>query len=846
MPPKEMDHAWVLSHRLILPLRKSIGPCPWSIRHLVLVGNFSREWGERQQQAFLELLGTFQKAPLLRHYDPKLPIRLEADASDAALGGVLSQLQKDTGKWHPIAFFSKQFKGAEVHYATPDKELMAIVECFKHWRHYLDGSQHIIEVWSDHQNLQGFMKQPKINGRQARWLVYLTPYDFIIKHRPGLLNPADGPSRRPDYKAQVEPSLVQKDILASKLVESDPNLSETARLNSMKLYNTVIAQEELSVTQKDLCNTVKCQLCEAVGPEFINLPEAELCETARATQRVNARSPLVDSKGQWALSTVKEAVGLYLRTPIATVQVLCALPRAEDSEAGHLLELVRLQAVTRKEAKEATKGESPLVDETAEGLLDLILQSQGTDPLCIRLQKELSTSSGREGYSIGQKGLLYYKERVVVPSQKSLIQELLYLYHDDQFAGHWGIDKTKELLERKFYWPSLATDVQEYVLSCQTCQNIAIPRHKPYGKLQPLPIPERPWKEVSLDFITQLPPSYIGTKEYDAILVVVDRYTKMAKFIPTTTDISAPEFAALFHENIELQYGSPRGIVSDRDTKITSKFWAEVCIHSLIKRRMSTAFHPQTDGQTEILNRILENYLRAYTSLEQMNWAKLLRSAEFTYNNSRSSTTKTTPFMALYGYHPELRFDIEDAATKEGEIPAAHDRVRRLQELRNRLREELLKSQERQAKYYNQKHLPKLFKRRDWVKLSTRNLRLKDKKLQPRWVGPFRVLQRIGSQAYKLALPEKYARLHDVFPIQFLEEFKPREDQPPMPLPDLEDEEEWEIEEVKDKATIKGTTHYLVKWEGWPTEYNQWIPDDDMDNAQEAIRRFERKKKKKE
>ena len=218
----------------------------------------------------------------------------------------------------------------------------------------------------------------------------------------------------------------------------------------------------------------------------------------------------------------------------------------------------------------------------------------------------------------------------------------------------------------------------------------------------------------------------------------------MAKFIPTTTDIAAPEFAALFHENIELQYGSPRGVVSDRDTRITSKFWAEVCVHSLIKRRMSTAFHPQTDGQTEILNRILENYLRAYTSLEQMNWAKLLRSAEFAYNNSRSSTTQTTPFMALYGYNPELRFDVEDAATK-GETPAARDRILRLQELRNRLREELLKSQERQAKYYNQRHQPKLFKRGKLVKLSTRNLRLKDKKLQPRWIGPLRVLERIGS-----------------------------------------------------------------------------------------------------
>ena len=394
----------------------------------------------------MELLGTFQKAPLLRHYDPELPIRLEADASDVALGGVLSQLQKDTNKWHPIAFFSKQFKGAEIHYSTPDKELMAIVECFKHWRHYLEGSRHTIEVWSDHQNLQGFMRQPKINGRQARWLVYLTPYDFIIKHRPGLLNPADGPSRRPDYKAQGEPSLVQKDLLASKLVESNLDLSETARLNSR------------------LCDTVKCQLCKTARPKLHVVARSE-------------RSPLVDSKGQWTF--YKEVV----KTPIATIQALSAKPEAEDSEAGHLLELIRLQAVTREEAKKATQGESPLVDETAEGLLDLILQSQGTDPLCTRLKKELDTNSGREGYFIGQKGLLYYKGRVVVPLQKSLIQELLYIYHDDQFSGHWGIDKTKELLERKFYWPGLAIDVKEYVSTCQTCQNIAIPRHKPYGKL---------------------------------------------------------------------------------------------------------------------------------------------------------------------------------------------------------------------------------------------------------------------------------------------------------------------------------------------------------------------------
>ena len=165
-------------------------------------------------------------------------------------------------------------------------------------------------------------------------------------------------------------------------------------------------------------------------------------------------------------------------------------------------------------------------------------------------------------------------------------------------------------------------------------QNIIVPRHKPYSKLEPLPVPNGPQQEVSLDFITQLPSSYIGTRAYNAILVVVDYYTKMAQFILTTSDITTPKFAALFYEYIELKYRAPKGIVSDQDTRITSKFWAKVYIYSLIKRYISTVFHPQTDSQTEILNQILENYLRAYTSLEQINWAKFLPSAEFAYNNS--------------------------------------------------------------------------------------------------------------------------------------------------------------------------------------------------------------------
>jgi hypothetical protein len=211
---------------------------------------------------------------------------------------------------------------------------------------------HTIEVWSDHMNLQGFMKQPRINGRQARWLIYLTPYDFVIRHRPGSMNPADGPSRRPDLTrpAGKIPSLVQTDLLASKLITTDSDLTE------------------------GLCDVAKCQLCviakeipdfrpwEADRPELDDTEarseyDSTLCNTVRATQRVNAASPLgVKPRGRWDLDN-RDTIGL--RTPTQTVQVLCTLPRAEDSETGHLIELVRLQAVTRREAKKATQNKDP-------------------------------------------------------------------------------------------------------------------------------------------------------------------------------------------------------------------------------------------------------------------------------------------------------------------------------------------------------------------------------------------------------------------------------------------------------------------------------------------------------
>ncbi len=179
---------------------------------------------------------------------------------------------------------------------------------------------------------------------------------------------------------------------------------------------------------------------------------------------------------------------------------------------------------------------------------------------------------------------------------------------------------------------------------------------------------------------------------------------------------------------------------------------------------MSTAFYLQTDGQTKILNQIVKNYLRAFTNLEDIDQANLLLTAAFAYNNSYNYTLKTTLFRVIYRYNPDFYIDVADNVSQE-RVLAAKERILKLQELREKLRDQWIRAQERQQKYYNQRHQEIEFKRGDVVKLSTRNLRLKNKKLQPRYIGPFRVTERIRSQAYHIALLNQYQRLYDVFPI---------------------------------------------------------------------------------
>ena len=217
-------------------------------------------------------------------------------------------------------------------------------------------------------------------------------------------------------------------------------------------------------------------------------------------------------------------------------------------------------------------------------------------------------------------------------------------------AGHPGRAKTIALIKRDFFWRKPKLFVQDYISSCMRCARNKPRRHSPHGLLEPLPVAQRPWSSISMDHIEQLPLS----GGYDAILVIICRFTKYGLFLPTHTTSTSRDLAILFLAWVFSKHGLPDEIISDRGSRFVSKFWKTVTSKLNIKRKLSTAYHPETDGQTERVNQTLERYLRIYCAYQQNDWHEWLPLAEFSYNNSDHSSTGLSPFMANYGYHPSI------------------------------------------------------------------------------------------------------------------------------------------------------------------------------------------------
>lgn len=489
-----------------------------------------------------------------------------------------------------------------------------------------------------------------------------------------------------------------------------------------------------------------------------------------------------------------------------------------DALSRHPLHLhaAILAVTTRKQARQA-----PVE------LLARLKQAYATDPWFADA-KNVGILTREDGFWIrtdrsGQK-------QVVVPNDDEVRRELLRQYHEAPLAGHPGYSRMMEALCRKFWWPRMAKDVEQYVLSCKECQRNKPQSGKPHGLLQPLPVPEAPWESVSLDFVVALPRTEGG---YDAMLVMVDRLTKMVHIAPCTSSCTAEQTARLFFDNVVRLHGVPKSVVSDRGTQFASKFWAALCALVGMRVNLSTAYHPQTDGQTERANRTLGEMLRNLAGRCQDKWDTFLSAAEFAMNNAANRSTGQSPFFLTYGFHPPLPVWRElDVA-----VPAAKAFVKSFVSRLSEAKALLEAAQQRTTDYYNRGKRDVVFTPGQLVMLSTKNLRKTaqgPRKLLPRWIGPYPVVRMVGQAAAELALPEDM-RIHPTFHVSLLRAYKEREAEAaeePGPVGWLNNQPQYSVERILDyrvRRVRSGRRHrnvheYLVKWAGYTAEHNTWEP----------------------
>jgi IS30 family transposase len=280
-----------------------------------------------------------------------------------------------------------------------------------------------------------------------------------------------------------------------------------------------------------------------------------------------------------------------------------------------------------------------------------------------------------------------YKDRIYVPDVGTLRTRVLQEKHNHPLSGHFGQQKTLELVRHKYTWPKMRETVEKFVESCVPCGHSKSWRHLPYGALQQLPIPEWLWPSVSMDFIEQLPES----KGHTAILVIVDRFTKQALFIPTTDNATASDVRDMYFRHVFSKLGVPLHITSDCGSEFVSQFFRSLGSMLNIRLHFTAGYHLSADSQTECVNQTLEQYLHICCNYQQDDWASLLPLAEFAYNNTKSSTTGTSPFFANKGYHPSLPTHPENLSTSQ----EAHHWVTNLAEVHERLHKNLQATQER-------------------------------------------------------------------------------------------------------------------------------------------------------
>ena len=849
-------------------------------------------WGDAQQKAFVELKKALCSAPVLLIPDPALPYTLNCDACNYAVGATL---QQDQGNGlQPIAYRSRKLTPAEINYDVREKEFLAIVDACSHWRQYLH-SDEPFRLLTDHDSIKYHRTMPNLTGRLARWVEKLAEFNSTVEHIPGVKNVvADALSRRADYKddtavlaaarvrrpdagpAEIE---LERQRNRSAADESHPPAPDRPRPNAKGAIVMPSQRCTAKTKKREACRqrTAKGQFCwchlsserglrikpSTVPGAGLGLFAAKPHPEGLFIDYTGDRVPLASERdgGVYFLQTkLSEAIdaartnageGRWVNDPRGTAQAANAefslyTPPGGQRRAGlrTTRPIVKGEEIlvkygdgywrfARQRAQRGRRWAQRLAAASevvvTSSLTESILKAAKADVEYVRRCEQPAVGFTVVRAHNGE--LLFEGDRLIVPSDSELRTRIFAECHDSTTGCHFGRDKTLDAVKLRFSWDGMSTDVDRYVASCDACQ-----RNKPGqlltpGPLMPLPLPDRPCQAWTTDSVTGLPMTKRG---HNAIQVYVERLCKLKHFVASKKSDGAVELAACFVKTVVRAHGVPETIVSDRDPRFTAHFYAELTKLLGATLAMSTARHPQSDGQSEREIRTLITALRAFCNEHQDDWDDYLDMLELGFNSTTQSSTQHSPFELLYGTKPRLPIDVALAPIAP-KNPAAIDRAERMQSALRFARSHLLDAQQRQAKNADRHRRHAAFAVGDAALLSTDGLQLRNgsNKLCSRFIGPFEVIEVVNANAYKLKLPPQLQALHPTFNIDKLKPYRdgrrlfpsrPQQyDRPPPGIAaDSNGDAEFVVERIVAQRKRGRVKEFLVAWKGYPPEENTW------------------------
>jgi Chromo (CHRromatin Organisation MOdifier) domain/Integrase core domain len=394
-------------------------------------------------------------------------------------------------------------------------------------------------------------------------------------------------------------------------------------------------------------------------------------------------------------------------------------------------------------------------------------------------------------------------------------------------------------ISRYATWDTLRDDIAKYISGCTVCQEDKPKRGKQTGQLHPHEIPPYPWHMISVDMIGPLPES----KGNDAILTIIDKRTKHPILVPTTTTLSSEGWARILLDHVFKRFGLPRYIISDRGSIFVSKFIKEWYDLLGIKGHLTTAYHPQADGQTERMNQEVEIFLRHFINHRQDDWSNWLSLAEFSIANRTANATKVSPFLATQGQHPWTGNPIEIPDQFENE--SVETFITRLANINKSIDKSSLAAQRIMKEKYDKHRKPVEYKKgqKVWLNIKHFTSERSSKKLDHKRYGPFEIEEQHRRSSYRLKLPKTW-KIFPIFNEILLTPYIPpsfpsQEKKHLRPPPEIIDnDEEYEIEEILDSCIRRNKLYYLVHWLGYARDEDSWIPATETDHCQDLVKAF--------